>query len=204
MKRIITLSALTAALCLTATSAFADTFTVRAKLVVGGNVSFAPTPSVRGYWPHAGTAGTTVTIRGENFARATKVIYGGTLVIPRRVTGTSITFDVPRYASDASIALRAPNRRWDLRVGAFDVQEIYRSYPYKTARWRRAFLASTPVKAELSMHSLRIARLERMKLRTRSASLTVRINAAIRRENRRHATQMTELEVAFRLGRSIG
>lgn len=201
MKRIITLSALTAALCLSATSAFADTFTVEAKLVIGGNVSFAPTPSVRSYWPHAGAPGTTVTIYGHNFARSTKVIYGNTLVTPSRVTATSISFAVPRYARDASIALRAPNRRWDMSVGTFDVvRHAYPSYSYKTTRWRRAFLASAPVKAELSMHSLRMARLERMKLRTRSLRLIARIDAAIRRENRRHATAMTELEVAFRLG----
>jgi hypothetical protein len=70
------------------------------------------------------------------------------------------------------------------------------------SRWNRRVLTRPAVRSELTLHAQRMARLNRMlrlaTWRNRSA-LRFRINALIRKENRRHQRRMTAL--AGRLAR---
>jgi hypothetical protein len=185
-------------------------------------------PSVSSYSPSAGTPGTIVTIRGQNFARGTMVVYGGNLVTPTRVTASAITFAIPARSRSQSIALRVPGIRGDLSVGSFAVrspappprsydpvwsleQDLRSSRSNRRARsqrsllqrWERAFLADRQVRNELALHAERTASLQRM-LRLashrRDASLRARINVAMARENARHQRQMQILRANFRFG----
>jgi hypothetical protein len=158
--------------------------------------------SVSDFSPKVGVAGTSVTIRGNNFVRGTRVVYDGRLITPTRITSTSITFTVPARSNSSRIALRVPNSRRDIAVGSFQV----RAQPVVNRRltqqqFERAFLADSRTRAELRLHNERMSRLNQM-LRLagelRDSSLQARIRVAIQSENNRHQRQMAQLRAQFR------
>lgn len=83
----------------------------------------APTATARvaGFLPKSGRPGTRVTITGDGFARASKVLVGGRAA---RVSSTSshrIVFVVPAGDVGGDIVLRVPGIANDVPVGAFEL-----------------------------------------------------------------------------------
>ena len=62
--------------------------------------------AVSKWWPQSGPVGTAVTIEGEGFSRRTKLLFGGRVLKPRRITATRINFNVPKSYGDGTIFLR--------------------------------------------------------------------------------------------------
>ncbi len=181
-------------------------------------------PSIAGYGPSYGPAGTFVTIRGQNFMDGMKVMYGDALIAPSRLTASEIEFAIPRYGADASIALVSPEGRTQLAVGAFDVRAVepqwrdddrdWRDHDRdwrdddRDARgdrasrlWERRFLISAKAKAEISLHERRLSRMQRtlFVLRSRGNERQIyRLELAITKENDRHRARMAQLRKEFR------
>lgn len=179
-------------------------------------------PAVKSFGPHAAKAGATVTIKGTHFMPGMKVMLGRTLITPTVVRPRRIKFTVPARARDGALSLVMPNGRRAIRVGALDVitpPRRFRRGWYDTnwkrtrfsrrnqsrrgilTRWQnRFFLSSAAARAELRLHARRSAQLKRMKRLARSTGrngLARRINAAIRKEDARHARKMTNLKSRF-------
>lgn len=91
------------------------------------------TPSISSIGPDSGDAGTTITLRGENFTRSGNVIYFGNyyIVTASSTDGVSLTFGVPEYVSACpldpynpprpdtaciAVALQIPNGNYAVRV----------------------------------------------------------------------------------------
>ncbi|CAN5427751.1 hypothetical protein BH11MYX1_BH11MYX1_41530 [soil metagenome] len=77
-------------------------------------------PTVSSYWPGKGKAGARVMIRGRNFGRDTRVMWGPQEVRAARITEGLIQFQVPPDAQSATILLKGKGGH-DLIVGNFEV-----------------------------------------------------------------------------------
>ena len=88
---------------------------------------------VSGFWPREGRPGTTVMIRGENFANGTVVLFGETELAGAKVSPGVIQVAIPRRTAAGMISLRTPGRHRALAVGSFRVTA---KAPPKRPRWR--------------------------------------------------------------------
>jgi hypothetical protein len=84
------------------------------------------TATVQSFWPREGPPGTSVTIRGERLSSELQLVFGEQIVKPARITGSALTFKVPRGEGESLIVLRQPGRR-DLVVGRFEVTKSARA-----------------------------------------------------------------------------
>jgi hypothetical protein len=78
---------------------------------------------VSSYWPARGKVGTTVTIRGRNFAPDTEVLWRGEAVPGAKVgpRGLEISFQVPPGATTGEVAVGHPHSGHNVPVGQFEV-----------------------------------------------------------------------------------
>lgn len=180
-------------------------------------------PLVKKLVPNSGAPGTAVTIYGRHFTKGTKVNYGNLSLVPTRVASSKIVFLVPPGATDAAISLDVPRVRSHLFVGSFDaVAPVTAAPPVETAakkgkksrkarkkltkarinkRYRKSFLRQKNVRAEMTRHGRRIAKLNRMLQIAGSMQglerLEIRIRRAIVKENRRHSRVMLAMQRSY-------
>lgn len=182
------------------------------------NAEYAPTISKFG--PARAGAGAVVVIRGTKFAKGTKIRIGNRLVKPYWVSPTMIKLKVPKNAADGTISIKVPKvSRW-FRVGQFDyvpppppkrkratkIKTYKKNSRYskqrQAERYRRKFMATAKVKAEIKFHNRQVTRLRQMintATRYGFPQLVTCAKQELRTENLRHRRAMTKLDRAFRI-----
>jgi hypothetical protein len=76
---------------------------------------------VHGYGPQSGPPGTLVTVRGEGFVKATKILFDGRKVPLDSKSWNEIRFRVPPDARSGTLELKHPGGWNDLVLGPFRV-----------------------------------------------------------------------------------
>ncbi|HEY4240174.1 MAG TPA: IPT/TIG domain-containing protein [Kofleriaceae bacterium] len=107
-------------------------------------------PVVSSFFPPKGQPGTTIHVRGQNFAPDSQVLWAGAPVPGVRVTPEEITFNVPAGAATGALSLRSGGLRRELPIGNFEVA-VY-NYAAEQKRWDDDARA----RAEASWHARKI------------------------------------------------
>lgn len=147
-------------------------------------------PVVNSYFPAKGDAGTKVTINGANFNSNLEVFLGDTKIAGAKITPTTITFKVPKRASDGVITVRGAGKRRALAVGQFNVVKFdYMAERKKREQERRKAAEEAWKQRQKQLAKDRAARLKA--LQAREAEL------AASREQRR-AQRQAEMRARFK------
>lgn len=208
MKRSLIL-ATAAATMLAAAPAMAQTYVHTPRTLVA-RARTNIVPRINSVYPKRGGPGTVVTIKGTHFAKGTKILIANKLVNPYYVSSTTMRLRIPTNTPDGTIKIKVPRINKWYSAGKFNYiaprpaprpRPVYKPTSNETL-YKRRFMASTKVKAEIRYHNQQIANLDQIRTlahRYGFKYLVQSSNTLIVQENARHKRAMTRLDRAFRV-----